>query len=56
VTFSYDRTTGYAPVILDEVTLSLGGTPPGSYLLTVDVSDGVTGRTTTRTTRIVISE
>ena len=56
VTFKYDRTTGHAPVILDEVTLSLGGTPPGTYLLTVDVTDDVTGRTTTRTTRIIISE
>jgi hypothetical protein len=56
VTFRYERTTGHAPVILDEMTLSLGGTPPGSYLLTVDVRDDVTGRTTARTTRIVIAE
>jgi hypothetical protein len=56
VTFRYDRTAPHAAAILDEVTLSLGGTPPGSYLLTVDVSDEVSGRTTSRTSRIVISE
>jgi hypothetical protein len=56
VTFKYDRLAAATPVIVDEVTLSLGGTPPGSYWLTVEVSDDVTGRTTTRATRIVISE
>ena len=56
VEFRFGRNTAHAPVIVDEVTLSLGGTPPGSYLVTVDVADEVTGRTTTRTTRIVIAE
>jgi hypothetical protein len=56
VEFRYERTAPHAAVIVDEMTLSLGGTPPGSYLLTVEVADVVTGRSTTRTTRVVISE
>jgi GWxTD domain-containing protein len=56
VVFSYDRTAAHAPVIVDEMTISLGGSPAGSYFLTVDVLDVVTGRTTSRTTRIVVAD
>jgi hypothetical protein len=52
----FDRIVPYAPTIVDNLTLSFGDTQPGSYLLSVAVTDKVSGRTTTRTTRIVIRD
>jgi hypothetical protein len=50
----FERIVPYAPTIVDNLNLSFGDTRPGSYLLTVAVTDKVSGRTTARTTRIVI--
>ena len=50
----FERSAAYSPAILDMVTLSLGQTPRGSYRLTVEVADNVTGRVTSRTSRLVI--
>ena len=54
VTFSFDRTVPHSAVILDNVTLSLGTTPPGWYLLTLTVTDRVTGRSTGRSQRLFV--
>ena len=54
VVIEYDRTARYAAAIVDNVTLSLGETPPGAYTLSVTVTDRVSGRSTTRTGGIVI--
>lgn len=56
VTFEFERELPYSPTLVDNVTLSLGGTPTGSYRLTLSVTDRTTGRITSRTTRIVIRE
>lgn len=50
----FDRIVPFASTIVDNLTLSFGETQPGSYALTVAVTDKVSGRTTSRTTRIVI--
>jgi hypothetical protein len=56
VMIEYDRTARYAPVIVDNVTLSLGATPPGGYTLSVTVTDKVSGRSTTRIGGITIRQ
>jgi hypothetical protein len=50
----YERTVAPAPVVLDQVALSLGNTPAGNYALIVSVTDRISGRTTSRSTRVVI--
>ncbi len=52
----FDRIVPYSPTIVDNLTLAFGDTHPGSYLLSVAVTDKVSGRTTSRTTRIVIRD
>lgn len=44
----FDRTVPYAATVADNVALSLGATPPGTYILTLRVSDRVSGRATSR--------
>jgi hypothetical protein len=39
----YDRTGAAAPVIAQMMTIELGETPAGTYTITVDVTDKVTG-------------
>lgn len=56
IILDYDRLVPFAPTIVDNLTLSFGSTPEGAYHLTVAVTDKVTGRTTARTTRIVIAK
>lgn len=50
------RNVSYAPVLTDNVGISLGDTPPGIYLLTVQVIDRVSGRMTSRSSNITIRE
>jgi hypothetical protein len=56
VTFEFERDVPYSPTLVDNVTLALGGTPAGNYRLTLSVTDRTSGRTTSRTTRIIIRE
>jgi len=54
LSLKFDRTAPSAPVLLDHITLALGTTPPGTYRMTVAVLDNVTGKATSRVTRLVI--
>lgn len=54
LTLDFDRLVPHSAVVLDNLTLSFGNTPEGSYLLTVAVTDKATGRTTSRQTRLTI--
>ncbi|HYV96122.1 MAG TPA: GWxTD domain-containing protein [Gemmatimonadaceae bacterium] len=56
VTSHFERNLAYAPVLVDNVDLALGDTPPGTYKVTVAVSDHVTGRTTSRTMILTITD
>ncbi len=55
-TVEFDRSVPFAPTLVDNIALSFGTTPPGGYELTVTVRDGVTGRMTSRSTRIVLAK
>lgn len=48
VEFKYDRSAPSTPAIVDNITLSLGDTPASAYLLTLRITDQVTGKTTGR--------
>jgi len=54
VTLTFDRELPHAAILLENVTLSLGETPSGSYQLTIEIADQVTQRTMTRTTALVV--
>jgi hypothetical protein len=56
IALDYDRLVPYAATIVDNLTLSFGNTPEGAYNLTVAVTDKVSGRTTARSTRVVITK
>ena len=56
VIYRYERTTAHAPVIADYITLVLTDLPGGSYDLKVEVLDRHTGRTTEKTSRVVIRD
>jgi tetratricopeptide (TPR) repeat protein len=55
VEFNFDRTIRYASTLVDNVTVSLGKSPPGNYLVTLRVTDGVTGSRVGRTQRLVVT-
>jgi hypothetical protein len=52
----FDRNVPYASTLVDNLTLALGGTPPGHYTLTLAVTDRVSGRATSRAATLVIRE
>ena len=54
VAIRYTRTTASAPVLVERLTLDLGESPPGEYVVQVDLRDTVTGRVHTRVTRLVV--
>jgi len=56
VIFHYDRSAPFASVVTDLITLQLEDTPAGNYDVTLEVTDNVTGKTTARTTRVVIHD
>lgn len=56
VDIHYERSAPYAPVLVDQLGLSLAGTPAGQYRLTVAITDRATNRTTSRTTVVTIKE
>lgn len=51
---TFDRTLPFAAAFVDHITLSLGETPAGTYTLTLQVTDQVTGKVVTRTKSIRI--
>lgn len=54
VELAYDRSVPHAPTVVEHITIDLGDTPTGTYLLSLDVTDRVTGRTASRTIRIAV--
>jgi GWxTD domain-containing protein len=54
VSMRFDRNVPHAATMLDNIALSLGQTPRGSYRLTVEVTDQVTGKVTARSLRLII--
>jgi GWxTD domain-containing protein len=54
VAIRYSRATAAAPVIVEQLTLDLGDTPPGEYTVHVEVRDTVSGRVFSRATRLVV--
>jgi GWxTD domain-containing protein len=54
VAIRYARTTPATPVVVEQLTLDLGDTPPGEYIIIVEVRDAVSGRVLTRATRITV--
>jgi hypothetical protein len=55
VVMRFPRTRPHAPVVVDQVTLALGETPPGTYTITIQIKDQVSGRTVSRTAPLTIS-
>jgi hypothetical protein len=54
VEFTFERTAPSAPTIVDNIGLSLGKSPPGSYLVSLKVLDQVTGMSLGRSQRITV--
>jgi hypothetical protein len=54
ITMRFDRTVAHAPILVDNIVVALGETPPGSYLLSVQINDRSGNAVTARTTRLVI--
>ena len=55
VTIEFDRRVPHANVVLEEVSLRLAGTPAGTYRLTVQVRDAVTGQRVSSTSSFAIA-
>jgi hypothetical protein len=56
VDIHYDRSAPFAPVVVDQLGLSLAGTPAGQYRLTVAITDRATNRITSRTMTVTIKD
>jgi hypothetical protein len=54
VTFEFERDVPYSVTLLDQVSLSVAGTPPGRYTLALILRDRISGQTTSRTTKIEV--
>lgn len=54
VTFTWDRTVAHANVLVDNMAVSLRGTPAGNYRVTLEVTDRITNRKTSRTTMVTV--
>ena len=50
VDMRYERTAPFAPVLVDEISVSLAGTPSGLYRLSVTITDVATKRSVSRDT------
>lgn len=55
VIFHYDRAVPYDAVIPDYITLTLTDAPAGYYDVTMEITDKVTGKIASRTTRIRVN-
>ncbi|HYV96244.1 MAG TPA: GWxTD domain-containing protein, partial [Gemmatimonadaceae bacterium] len=56
MTISFDRTVAHSAAFADMVTIGLNDTPSGNYLLTLQITDRVTGKVMTRTRPLIIRE
>jgi GWxTD domain-containing protein len=56
VAITFDRTMPHAAAFVDYLTVRLDDTPAGSYLLTLQVTDKVSGKVSTRTRTFTIRE
>lgn len=56
ITFRFDRTTPHSAIIVDQIAIDLDATAPGEYLLILEITDRVTGKTTERTNRFIIRQ
>jgi GWxTD domain-containing protein len=56
ITASFDRSVPHTAAFVDHIALTLGDTPLGTYLLTLEVTDKVTGQKATRTSRFLIRD
>jgi GWxTD domain-containing protein len=56
VQMQVDRSVASAPILADQITMSLGATPSGSYMLTLEIMDLVSGKSVERNVRVVIDE
>jgi hypothetical protein len=54
VTQRLTRSVAYAPELADAITLQLSDTPPGTYTLTLEITDKLSGKAATRTRQIVV--
>ena len=54
VAMRFERTIPYAAAFSDYVSIGLEETPPGSYRVTLEVTDTVTQKTVTRTAMFTI--
>jgi GWxTD domain-containing protein len=52
----FDRAVPYSATLVDHLTVALGDTPTGTYRVTLEVSDAVSGRKTSRTAELTVSE
>jgi hypothetical protein len=52
----FERTVVHAPTIADNITISLGDTPAGVYLMTLRVTDRISGRVAARAMPLVIRD
>lgn len=52
----FDRSVPPSPVIVDHVSVSLGDSPAGTYKVTLEITDVVTGKKSARTTNLVIRD
>jgi hypothetical protein len=56
VTLTFERAAPFRSVQLDNVSVSLGETPPGTYVISVEVTDLVSGRKTSRWTNLRVTD
>jgi GWxTD domain-containing protein len=54
VTITFDRTMPHAATLVDHMQVALGDTPPGTYAVTLQITDRVTNRTAATRTRSVV--
>ncbi len=55
VVIGFERSVPHAAALADHVNIDLGKTPPGSYALTLLITDRTTGKKAERTTEFEIS-
>ena len=56
ITMHFERSVPFSPTILDNITLSLGETPPGTYRLTLTVVDANTKQQMSRATTLIVKD
>jgi hypothetical protein len=54
LTYQFDRSVPHAPVLVDNITILLENTPAGDYFVRIAITDKVSGRTTSRSTALVV--